>query len=60
MTTFLAAWVLFLLLVGIAVLLERTHRRAGGMLRLPFGADVDGDSDLWRIWHDLDVTRAAR
>lgn len=60
MTTFLAATVLLFLLVGIGVLLERNHRRTGGLPRLPLGADADRDSDLWRVRHDLDVTRSAR
>jgi hypothetical protein len=55
MTSFLAATVLLLLLAGIWVLLERTHRRTAGMPRAPFGADPRRESDLWRVWHDLDV-----
>lgn len=58
MTTLLAAAVLTFLLVGIAVLLERTHRRTAGLPRLPFGADADRDIDLWRVRHDLDVARS--
>lgn len=56
MTSFLAATVLLLLLAGIWVLLERTHRRTAGMPRAPFGADTRREADLWRVWHDLDVT----
>jgi hypothetical protein len=60
MSTFLAATVLLFLLVGIGALLERTHRRTAGMPRLPFGSDADRDIDLWRVRHDLDVTRPSR
>lgn len=60
MSTFLAASVLLFLLVGIWVLLERNHRRTAGLPRLPFGADADRDIDLWRVRHDLDVTRSSR
>ncbi len=57
MTTYLAATVLLLLLGGIAVLMERTHRRTSGMPRLPFGADAGREADLWRILHDIDGGR---
>lgn len=60
MSEFLAATVLLVLLLGIWVLLERTHRRTAGLPRMPFGADADRDVDLWRVRHDLDVTRPSR
>jgi uncharacterized membrane protein len=60
MSTFIAASALLFLLVGIWALLERTHRRTAGLPRMPFGADADRDIDLWRVRHDLDVTRSAR
>ncbi|MCW2711636.1 MAG: hypothetical protein JWQ67_2081 [Marmoricola sp.] len=56
----MAATVLLFLLVGIVALLEHNHRRTAGLPRLPFGADADRDIDLWRVRHDLDVTRPAR
>ncbi|MCW2846399.1 MAG: hypothetical protein JWR90_373 [Marmoricola sp.] len=46
--------------LGIWALLERTHRRTAGLPRMPLGADADRDIDLWRVRHDLDVTRTAR
>ena len=49
MTTFLAASVLLLLLVGISLLLERSLRRTTGLPRMPFGADADRDIDPWGI-----------
>ena len=56
MTRFLAATVLQLLLAGVCALLEHTHRRTAGTPRLPFGADPAREADLWRVWHDLDVS----
>jgi len=60
MTTFLAATVLLLLLAGIWMLLERNHHRTDAVPHLPFGADTDRDMDLWRVRHDLDVSRPVR
>ena len=57
MTTFLAAMLLLLLLGGIWMLLEHNHHRSVGMPRVPFGADTSRDADLWRVRHDLDVSR---
>jgi hypothetical protein len=58
MSTFIAATVLMFLFAGIGALLERTHRRTAGLPRMPFGADADKDIDLWRVRHDLDVSRS--
>jgi hypothetical protein len=60
METFIAATVLLFLLAGVGVLLERNHRRTSDLPRAPFGADLEGESDLWRVQHDLDVARRAR
>ena len=57
MTTFLAAMLLLFLLGGIWMLLEHNHHRSAGMPRAPFGADTARDADLWRVRHDLDVSR---
>jgi hypothetical protein len=57
MTEFIAASFLVFMIAGIAVLLERNHRRTAGLPRLPFGADLEGDADLWRVRHDMDVAR---
>jgi hypothetical protein len=53
--------VLFLVLItsGVAVLLQRNHRRTAGLPRLPYGLDLERDTDLWRLRHDLDVARPA-
>ncbi len=48
MTEFVAAAALLFLLVGVSLLLERSLRRTAHLPRLPFGADADGDVDLWR------------
>ena len=60
MSPFIAAAVLFLLVAAVSVLLERTHRRTAGLPRAPFGADLEGDVDLQRVRHDLDVSRPTR
>ena len=60
MTTYIAAIVFLFLLAGIWMLLERNHHRTAGLPHAPYGADVEGDSDLWRVRHDLDVTRLSR
>jgi hypothetical protein len=60
MSEFMAVTFLVVTLLGIWALLERTHRRTAGLPRMPFGADADRDIDLWRVRHDLDVTRTAR
>ncbi len=60
METFIAASVLLFIVAGIVALLERNHRRTAGLPRAPFGADVEGDADLWRIRHDLDFAQSAR
>jgi hypothetical protein len=60
MTTYLAASVFLFLVAGIWVLLERNHSRTAGMPHAPYGTDADGDSDLWRVRHDLGVTRPSR
>jgi hypothetical protein len=57
--TLFAASVLVSMIVGIAALLERNDRRNTAAPRVPFGADVSRDTDLWRIRHDLDVARPA-
>ena len=57
MTTYIAALVFLFLIAGIWVLLERNHHRTAGLPRAPFGSDAEGDSDLWRVRHDLGVTR---
>jgi hypothetical protein len=57
MTSYFAAFVFLFLLAGIWVLLERNHHRTAGMPHPPYGADAEGDSDLWRVRHDLDVNR---
>ena len=59
MTTYIATTVLLFLLAGIWVLLERNHHRTAGMPHPPYGADAETDSDLWRVRHDLGVTRAS-
>jgi hypothetical protein len=60
MDNYLALTVLLLILAGLWALLERTHRRAAGLPRLPFGGEADRESDFWRVRHDLDVGRDAR
>jgi hypothetical protein len=40
--------------------MERTNRRTAGLPRAPFGADLEGDVDLLRMQHDLDVGRRGR
>ena len=60
MTTFIAATFLIVTFVGLWVLLEHNFRRTAGLPRAPFGADADADTDLRRVWHDLDVTRQSR
>lgn len=60
METFIAATALLFIVGGVMVLLERNHRRTAGLPRAPFGADLEGDADLWRVQHDLDVARRAR
>ena len=60
MTTYIAATVFLFLLAGIWVLLERNHHRTAGLPHAPWGADAEGDSDLWRVRHDLGVTRPSR
>jgi hypothetical protein len=60
MNTFIAASVLLIIIVGIAALLERNHRRTAGLPRAPFGSDLEGDVDFWRVQHDLDVARSVR
>jgi hypothetical protein len=59
MTTYLAALVFLLLIAGIWALLERNHHRTAGLPHAPLGTDTEGDRDLWRVRHDLDVTRPA-
>jgi hypothetical protein len=58
METLTAASILLFIVVGIVALLERNHRRTAGLPRAPFGADVEGDADLWRVRHDLDFARS--
>jgi hypothetical protein len=60
MSTFIAAAVLLFLLGVIWASLELNHRRTAGLPRAPFGVDADRDIDLWRVRHDLDVTRTPR
>jgi hypothetical protein len=60
METFIAATVLLLIISGVVVLLERNNRRTAGLPRAPFGADLEGDFDLHRVQHDLDVARRSR
>lgn len=60
MTEFIAALFLVTMTAGIAVLLEVNHRRTDGLPRAPFGSDVEGDSDLWRLRHDLDAAPSTR
>jgi hypothetical protein len=57
--TIFAALVLTAMIAGIAALLERNNRHNAGQPTMPFGADVDRESDLWRVRHDLDVARPA-
>ena len=54
-----AAFILIAMIAGIAALLERNNRRNAGQPRTPVGSDLEGDSDLWRLRHDLDVARPA-
>ena len=60
MTTFTALSFLALLLVGTWLLLEHNFRRTAGLPRAPFGVDVDSDTDLRRVQHDLDVAPRSR
>jgi hypothetical protein len=57
--TIFAALILVTMIAGIAALLERNSRHNAGQPNVPFGADVDRESDLWRVRHDLDVARPA-
>jgi hypothetical protein len=57
--TIFAAFILVSMIVGIAALLERNNRHNAGQPGLPFGSDVERESDLWRVRHDLDVARPA-
>lgn len=57
MTEYLAAMFLLFTIAGIAVLLERNHRKTGDLPRAPFGVDLEADADLARLRHDLDVAR---
>ena len=60
MTEFIAALFLVTMTAGIAVLLEINHRRTDGLPRAPFGVDLEGDTDLLRLRHDLDAGRTTR
>ena len=60
MTTYLAAFVFLFLLAAVWMLLERNHHRTTGLPRGPYGTDAAGDTDLWRVRHDLGVTRPSR
>ena len=57
--TIFAAIVLIAMIAGIAALLERNARHNAGQPGLPFGSEVERESDLWRLRHDLDVARPA-
>ena len=52
MTEFIAATFLVFMTAGLAVLLERNHRRTADLPRAPFGADLESDIDLARVRHD--------
>jgi hypothetical protein len=58
MTTFIAANLTLFFFAFIVGLLERTHRRTAGLPRAPFGVDLERESDLRRVEHDLEVHRA--
>jgi len=60
MTEFIAATFLVFMTAGLAVLLERNHRRTADLPRAPFGVDLESDIDLARIRHDMDVARPSR
>ena len=60
MNDYIAALVLLTLVAFVWVLLERTHHRTAALPRAPFGADLEGDADLARLRHDLDVGRHGR
>jgi hypothetical protein len=57
--TIFAAFVLLTMIVGIALLLERNNRHNGGSPSAPFGSDLERDTDLERVLHDLGVARPA-
>jgi hypothetical protein len=57
--TIFAALILIAMIAGIAALLERNNRHNAGLPGLPFGSELDRESDLWRVRHDLDVARPA-
>jgi hypothetical protein len=57
--TIFAALILIAMIAGIVALLERNDRHNAGQPGAPYGSDLDRDSDLWRIRHDLDVARPA-
>jgi len=58
MNTYAALVVLTVLVGAVWSLLERTNRRTSGLPHAPFGADVEGDADLARVRHDLDLREA--
>lgn len=43
----------------LVVLMERTHRRTAGLPRAPFGADLEGDSDIRRTVDELRTIAAS-
>ncbi|MET0999190.1 MAG: hypothetical protein ABWX73_10775 [Marmoricola sp.] len=55
--SYFTAFVLLLLLAGVWALLERNHHRTTDLPHAPYGADAAGDSDLWRVCHDLLASR---
>ena len=57
--TIFAAFILISMIVGIAAALEHNNRHNAGQPSLPYGSDVERETDLWRVRHDLDVARPA-
>ncbi len=45
-------------IVGLWLLLERTHRRTEHLSRTPFGTDLEGDRDISRTLAEIDAVRS--
>jgi hypothetical protein len=57
--SYLAAFLFLFVLAGTWVLLDRNHHRTADLPHPPYGGDAGGDSDLWRVRHELGAAPAS-